>query len=300
MEVCARDGLQAVKGILPTDKKIELVLRLVRNAGVKILDVASFVNPKLVPQLDDGAAVLKVLQSELVGANVQLTCLAPNARGMESALKAGATSVSVWVHGSNAFSHKNLGMSCEEHMQQNRVIAGMAEVEHGVSLRAYVSGAIHCPLEGVRIDPQAVGQLAESLAHLSPKVEEIVLADTTGRGGILQVKEAVMAVQSQVNLPLGLHLHNTFGYALGVASSALAEDWNVSSFEGSAAGLGGCPFAGPNSAGNVASEDLAYMFEELGCNVMGVKWQGLLDTGRWLCNELSVEPQSFLARVSRN
>ena len=198
MEVCARDGLQAVKGILPTDKKIELVLRLVRNAGVKILDVASFVNPKLVPQLDDGAAVLKVLQSELVGANVQLTCLAPNARGMESALKAGATSVSLWVHGSNAFSHKNLGMSCEEHMQQNRVIAGMAEVEHGVSLRAYVSGAIHCPLEGVRIDPQAVGQLAESLAHLSPKVEEIVLADTTGRGGILQVKRQLW--QSKVGL----------------------------------------------------------------------------------------------------
>ena len=279
VEVSARDGLQAVKGaIVPTDTKMELIRRLVA-AGVRHLDVASFASPKLVPQLADGTEILRQCAADpaLNDGRTSFTCIVvsweifgaaaaadavllpsrqqPNQRGLERALTAGAglrsLSVSVWVHATEAFSQRNMGMPIAEHMRENRAMARTAAAA-GARLRAYVSGALWCPVSGP-VEAARAGALAHELAGLAEAVEEVVLADTLGRGLPRDVR-AALAAAAGCGRPLGLHLHNTFGYALGAAAAAV-ESCNVRSLECSAAGLGGCPFAGPQSLGNVATEE---------------------------------------------
>ena len=149
-----------------------------------------------------------------------------------------------------------------------------------LALRAYVSGTIRCPLGVSRFAPAEAARLARELADLSPKVEEIGLADAAGRCTLSEVEEAVRATQECVSLSIGLHLHNTFGYALGIAAASVG--WGVLTLEESVGGLGGCPHAGPQSMGNLATEDLVYMLDAMGVDTGGVSWKGLLDSGAWL------------------
>lgn len=298
VEVAARDGLQAVRNrVLGTEVKVELVRRLVEEAGVRSLDVASFVSPAACPQLSDGAEVLAGLRHLRDRTpDLTLTCIVPNHRGMLRAIDAGATSVSIWVHGSDAFSLKNLRMSTAEHMRENEKIARLAE-QHRIPLRGYISGAIHCPFSGP-VAPSRVAQLASELnSAVSPLLQELVIADTLGRGTIAEVGLAVNAARSVLpsHIPLGLHLHNTFGYALGCIAVAV-QDWNIRSIESSVSALGGCPYAGPQSLGNVGTEDVVHMLHAMGYET-GLKVDSLLETGAWLCQQLGIEQQSFLSRI---
>jgi isopropylmalate/homocitrate/citramalate synthase len=298
VEVSARDGLQAVRGaIVPTEKKMELIRRLVA-AGVTHLDVASFANPKLVPQLADGAQILRQCAADPSLRDQNLTCIVPNQRGLERALAAGAglpnLSVSLWVHATEAFSQRNMGMPISDHMRENRAMARTAAAA-GVRLRTYVSGALWCPVSGP-VEAARAGTLACELAALAPEVEEVVLADTLGRGLPRDVRAALLAAGS-CGKPLGLHLHNTFGYALGAVAEAV-ESLGVRSIEGSVAGLGGCPFAGPESLGNLATDDVCGMLHQMGFET-GVDVDKLVETGRWICGELNVSPASCLSRVRK-
>ena len=296
VDVSPRDGLQAVKHVvLPTERKIELVLRLVRDAGVRELDVASFVSPKVMPQLADGADVLAALRQEPDMRACTLTCLAPNERGAERALRAGATNLSIWVHGSEAFSERNLRMSTAEHMEANRAVVRLANAEDGVSVRGYVSGAIHCPFSGP-VSAERVGDLSRQLVE-ELAVEELILADTLGLGTLPEVQAAVMAAAraSRGEVPLGLHLHNTYGRALSLVAAGV-QHWGIDIVEGSVAGLGGCPFAGPQSLGNTATEDIVHMLDQMGYET-GVSVDGLLSTGAWICGQLGLPSASFLSRV---
>ena len=289
--------------VVSTGTKLELLRRL-HDAGVRHFDVASFANPKLVPQLADGVELLRMIADDpVLTTDASLTAIVPNMRGLERFLLSvdqlglKNCSVSIWVHASEAFSQKNMGCSVSEHMASNRVMAE-ALVGSGVRLRAYVSGALHCPFSGP-IKADRVGELAEQLVDAAGTVpvEEIVLADTLGRGLVDEVRLAIMATQKRVKVPLGLHLHNTFGYALGVISMAVSE-LGVRSLEGSVAGLGGCPFAGATSLGNVATEDVASMLHQMDFET-GVDVGKLVQVGKWICGEVGVQQTSCVSRLKQ-
>ncbi len=304
VEVSVRDGLQAVRGpAVSTATKMELIRRLV-GAGVRHLDVASFASPKLVPQLADSAEVLRQCAADplLNDGQTHFVCIVPSQRGLERALAAGAglrsLSVSLWVHATEAFSQRNMGMSVADHMRENRAMARTVEASSDggrVRLRTYVSGALWCPVTGA-VEAKRVGELAAELSALSDSVEEVVLADTLGKGLVSSVREALREA-GRCGRPLGLHLHNTYGYALGAVADAV-EQMGVRSIEGSVAGLGGCPFAGPESLGNLATEDACGMLHQMGFETE-VDVTKLVDVGRWICNELNVQPASCRSRTAK-
>jgi hydroxymethylglutaryl-CoA lyase len=281
---------------------------------LKAFDVASFASPKLVPQLADAAEVLRLMNEDPVLSQVSMTCIVPSRRQLDrffaatKGLSLKNLTVSVWVHASEEFSQvstkgdiesigfstvktqRNMGFSIEHHLNENRQIArDLAGT--GVKLRAYVSGAIYCPYSG-RVAPEKCAELATELAGIG--VEELVLADTLGRGLVHEVREALLLTQQGLpKVPVGLHLHNTYGYALGVIS--MAAELGVRSFECSVAGLGGCPFAGPQSLGNVATEDVAGLLSHLGFET-GVDLKKLVSTGRWISEIVGVQPTSCLSK----
>lgn len=305
VEVGPRDGLQAVQNaILPTDKKIELILKLL-DCGIRTIDVASFVHPKLVPQLADSEDVLRNVTAELKSKkkdDVELTCICPNVRGAERALRAGATSISIWLHGSEEFSQRNLRMSLAQHAQQNKDIANLIRQHPDVTLRGYISG-VDCPYTGTNVSAQDVLQRAHQLME-GKRLSQLILADTTGRWTEPRMEEVIMLIRNQLfssshydRPELGLHLHATYGTALpNIVHACRRLDIGV--FESSVGGLGGCPFA-PGASGNVATEDLVYVLHGLGFET-GVDLKKTIQVAHWVTDLLSTKPRSFLSRVAQD
>jgi hydroxymethylglutaryl-CoA lyase len=271
VEVGPRDGLQSEPDVLPTEVKVELVRRLV-DAGVRRVEVASFVNPKRVPQMADAEAVLAALPSR---PGVQYVGLVLNRKGFDRAAAAGCTEIGMVTAATDTFAQRNQGASIEETVRAWEEIAPLA---HAAKIRAQVtiSVAFGCPFEG-EVPPERIVTLAKRLAQSQPV--EIAIADTIGVAVPTQVTALVEQLRAALKeLPIRCHFHNTRNTA--VANGYAAVQAGVRTLDASVGGIGGCPFA-PNATGNVATEDLLYMLSRAGYQT-GLDLDRMIDTARWL------------------
>lgn len=288
VEVGPRDGLQNEARIVPTEVKVGLIDRL-GKAGLKVIEAASFVAPKAVPQMADGAAVLKGIERR---EGVRYTALVPNMKGFEAALAAGASEVAVFGAASETFSQRNINCSIAESLERFRPVCEAAG-GRGVPVRGYVSCALGCPYEG-EVRPEAVASLARSLFEAG--CYEVSLGDTIGVGTPAKARAMVEAVAAEVPVEcLAAHFHDTYGQALANLLAVL--ELGVKVVDASVAGLGGCPYA-PGASGNVASEDVLYMLDGLGVET-GVDLEALVDTAWFISSALGRRPGSKVALALR-
>ncbi len=288
-EVGPRDGLQNARGRMATTDKIRWIMALA-EAGVPEIEVGSFVRPDLVPAMADTAEVVAATH-RLAG--VTILVLVPNLKGAERALAAGARKLTMPVSASRAHSRANIRMDPEEAVAQVAEILALARTtDPPAEVAVGISTAFGCTLQGTVPEGEVV-RLAESLAQAG--VAEIGLADTVGYANPAQVKRLVRAVRRAVGERLvSLHLHDTRGRGLANAVAGLEE--GIRAFDSSLAGLGGCPFA-PGASGNVATEDLVWMFEDMGLRT-GIDLDRLLAARSLLAAALPGEPlHGHLARV---
>ena len=254
VEMSPRDGLQNEKRPAATAEKVRLV-DLLSAAGFAKIEAASFVSPKWVPQMADGAEVLAGIARRK---GVRYTALTPNLKGYERAMAAGADEVAIFGSASEGFSRANLNASCAEAMEMFRPVAEAAKAA-GVPLRAYVSCVTDCPFDG----PTPPGAVAEAVdAFLAMGAYEVSLGDTVGRGtpeAVAAMLDACLGVAPAARL--AGHFHDTGGRAL--ENIAVALEKGLRTFDSSAGGLGGCPYA-PGAAGNVATEAVFALMAERG------------------------------------
>ncbi|MGU7782896.1 hydroxymethylglutaryl-CoA lyase [Burkholderia sp. PU8-34] len=275
VEVGPRDGLQAEHDFVPTAIKIELVDRLA-DAGVRRIEAASFVSPKWVPQMADGAAVMAGIKRS---AGVSYAALTPNMRGLEAAMESKADEVVIFGAASEAFSVRNINCSVADSLQRFAPVARTAK-DAGLHVRASISCSFGCPYEGdVSID--AVVDMVKRFRDLG--CDEIDLADTIGVGTVRHVRRVVEKASTAFPLArLAGHFHDTYGQALANIAGALQAGMTV--FHSSIAGLGGCPYA-KGATGNVATEDLLYLLNGLGIET-GIDLDAAVSIGAWVSREM--------------
>ena len=272
VEVGPRDGLQSESQVLPTSAKVEFIRRLV-SVGLKRIEVASFVNPKRVPQMADAEAVLAALADAPERAG--FIGLVLNRKGFERARAAGCTEVGMAIAASESFSQRNQGCSVDEGVAAWLDIAQAAR-DTGIRTQITISTAFGCPFEG-EVPAARVRDLAERLAAGSP--HEIAVADTIGVAVPTQVTELIGLLRSTLPaMKLRAHFHNTRN--TGLANAYAAIQAGVRALDASCGGIGGCPFA-PAATGNIPTEDLIYMLHRMGIDT-GVDLPALLETSKWL------------------
>jgi hydroxymethylglutaryl-CoA lyase len=288
VEVGPRDGLQNESVLLGTAAKVEFINRVVA-AGIRRLEVASFVNPKKVPQMADAEEILKALPRR---ADLVYIGLVLNRRGFDRAQAAGCNEIGMAVVASDTFNIRNQGVTTGQSVADWLEIASAA---HAAGMRAQVtiSTAFGCPFEG-EIPAARVVELAQRLAAGRP--HEIALADTVGVAVPSQVSELVARVRAAVpGMPLRCHFHNTRN--TGIANAYAAYEAGVRVLDASIGGIGGCPFA-PAATGNIPTEDLLYMLERMGVQT-GVDLDALLETGRWVQAQLGRTVPGMLLKAGR-
>ncbi len=275
-EVGPRDGLQNEATSVATSDKVRYV-ELLAAAGLREIEVTSFVSPRAIPQLADAEALLAALP-ELPG--VRYPVLVPNERGLARAETAGVDAIAVFTAASDAFNEHNIGMSVEESLEVFRPVLARAR-ELGWWRRAYVSTAFGCPYTGA-VDPRRPVEVALRLLDLG--ADEICMGDTIGVGVPSQVTDMVgLATSSGIPLDrLAFHFHDTRGTALANTSAALAA--GIRCFDSSTGGTGGCPYA-PGASGNLATEDLVYLLDAMGFE-HGVRLEGILEAARFIAGVL--------------
>jgi hydroxymethylglutaryl-CoA lyase len=271
VEVGPRDGLQSEPDVLPTEKKLELIQRLT-DAGLRRIEVASFVNPKRVPQMADAEAVLAGLRKN---SDVQYVGLVLNRKGFDRARAAGCTEIGMVTAATDSFAQRNQGASIDETIAAWDEIAPLAAAA-GMRAQVTISVAFGCPFEG-EVSPERVVEIARRLAKSKPV--EIAIADTIGVAVPSQVSDLIRRVQDAIGkIPLRCHFHNTRNTAVANAYAAVVA--GVRTLDSSVGGIGGCPFA-PNATGNVGTEDLVYMLSRSGFDT-GIDLYKLIDTAKWL------------------
>jgi hydroxymethylglutaryl-CoA lyase len=254
VEVGPRDGLQNEAAFVPTAEKIAFVDRLA-NAGHTMIEVSAFVSPRWVPQMADAAEVFAGITRR---PGVTYTALVPNLQGLSRARQALVDEVSVFPAASETFSRRNLNQSVDDAMAAARTVCTEARIA-GLRARAYVSVAFGCPFEGA-VAPAKVADLSEQLIEFG--AYEVAISDTIGIAHPGQVSELLDAVTARVPAShVALHFHDTRGMALANVYAGL--EAGISTFDASAGGLGGCPYA-PGATGNLATEDLLYFLDGLG------------------------------------
>ena len=286
VEVGPRDGLQNEQQPIGVADKVRLVDDL-SAAGLRYIEVGSFVSPKWVPQMAGSAEVFARIQ-QLPG--VTYAALAPNLKGFESALAAGVKEVAVFAAASESFSQKNINCSISESLQRFVPVLEAAK-QQGIRVRGYVSCVLGCPYEG-EVAPAQVAWVAKELFAMG--CYEVSLGDTIGTGTAGKVRHLLNVVGRDVprNLLAG-HFHNTYGQALANIYASLLEGIDV--FDSSVAGLGGCPYA-KGASGNVASEDVLYLLNGLGIET-GVDLDQLIAAGQRICTVLDKPNGSRVARA---
>ena len=271
VEVGPRDGLQNEAAAIPTADKIAFV-DLLTAARLPAIEVTSFVSPKWVPQMADAAEVFAGITKNQA---IRYSALVPNITGLERASQAGVTEIAIFTAASESFSRRNINQSVDASLETYRDVCSAA-AEHGIPVRAYVSTAFGCPFEG-DVPPAAVARVAATLIEMG--AFEVSVSDTIGIAHPGQVPHVVGAVAERVPLDrIALHFHDTRGTALANVMAAL--DLGVKTFDASAGGLGGCPYA-PGATGNLATEDLIYMLHGLGVET-GVDLAALIDASRFI------------------
>ena len=284
-EVGPRDGLQSIASVMPTAAKCRWIDALA-EAGLREIEVGSFVSPKLLPQLADTAAVV---QHALRHPGLRVMALVPNDRGAQAALAAGVHKITLPVSASEAHSLANVRKTHDQMLTElravvQRVRAHNTSTAQPVGVEVGLSTAFGCTLQGV-VPEDDVIRLA--LACAEAGVDEVGLSDTTGMANPAQVRRLFRRLQQELGERAGAaHLHNTRG--LGLANALAALDVGVRAFDSSLAGLGGCPYA-PGASGNVVTEDLVFMFEAMGLRT-GIDIDGLLRARAVLREALPAEP----------
>ena len=286
VEVAPRDGLQNEKQLISAATKIELVNRL-SNAGIINVEAASFVSPKWVPQMADGAAVMQGIARR---AGTIYSVLTPNMQGLEAALAAGADEVVIFGAASEAFSQKNINCSIAQSLARFEPVA-KAALAAGVRLRGSISCTLGCPYQG-EVSILEVVTVVTRLAQLG--CHEIDIADTIGIGTPGKVQDVMSACAKVYPIAqLSGHFHDTYGQALANIFAAL--DVGISIFHSSVAGIGGCPYA-KGATGNVASEDVLYMLHGLGYST-GIDLDQMVLTGDWISKQLGRANASRVGRA---
>jgi hydroxymethylglutaryl-CoA lyase len=249
-----RDGLQTLPITIDVENKIEWVNMLIAG-GLKRIQVTSFVNPKLVPQLSDAAEVIKRLPQKN---DVVFSALVLNLKGVERAIEAGIKHLSISISASNTHSLKNANKTIEAAKEEFKRMVTLA-LANGITIRGGIQCAFGCRYEGV-IDENLIYNLVQD--HLETGVQEIALADSTGMGNPYQVKRMMQKVKQIANdTPVALHLHNSENK--GYANVVAALEAGVTQFDTAFGGLGGCPFI-KNATGNIATEDTVHLLHQLG------------------------------------
>lgn len=257
VEVGPRDGLQNEAAPIPTETKVAFIHALAA-AGCREIEATSFVHPQRVPQLADAEAVLDGCRDLIREGAVTLSALVPNARGLARALATGVPRIAVFTGASETFVRKNIGMGIAESLETFAPVVREA-LAAGLTVRGYVSTCFVCPYEA-EVDAAAVLRVAEALAAMG--VDEVAISDTVGAAAPTDVYRLLEALLPRLPAErLALHFHDTSGTALANVLAGL--EMGISTFDSSAGGLGGCPFA-PGAAGNLASEDLIYILERMG------------------------------------
>ncbi|HET8718711.1 MAG TPA: hydroxymethylglutaryl-CoA lyase [Nocardioidaceae bacterium] len=287
-EVGPRDGLQNEQAVVPVQTKAAFIERLVA-AGLPVVEATSFVHPKWVPQLADAGELLDLLGE----AGRAMPVLVPNERGLDRALEKGVRHIAIFGSATETFARRNLNRSLEEQFAMFEPTVTRAR-EAGMDVRAYVSMCFGDPWEGdVPVDQ--VVEVGKRLFDLG--ASQLSLGDTIGVGTPGHVA-ALLEAFNEAGLPsdaLALHFHDTYGQALSNAMTALRH--GVTTFDASAGGLGGCPYA-ESATGNLATEDLVWMLHGLGIET-GVDLARLVDTSVWMAGELGrPSPSRVVAALS--
>lgn len=286
VDVSPRDGLQSQPALVSTEDKLALINRLI-DAGVRRMEVASFVNPKRVPQMADAEQVVSGLPQR---DDVRFIGLVLNSRGFERAAACGIGEINCAVVASDAFNQRNQGATTEETMAVIEALTKQAQAA-GMDMGVTISAAFGCPFEG-EVPKERVARLAQRLAALG--YEEISLADTIGAAGPSDVTALLRRLrQLEPELRLRCHFHNTRNTAVANAYAALQE--GVRSFDASCGGVGGCPFA-PAATGNVGTEDLLYMINRMGLET-GIDITKIIATAKWLEGPLQTTMPAMVTRA---
>lgn len=286
VEVGPRDGLQNEKVIVNSQVKIELISRLVA-AGLKNIEVTSFVSPKWVPQMADHAEVMRGIPRV---PGVQYSCLTPNLKGFRDAVACGAEEVAIFAAASESFSHRNINCSIFDSLQRFKPIMEEAKAK-GVRVRGYLSCVLGCPYEGY-VSPMLVAKISRDLKDMG--CYEVSLGDTIGVGNSGTVRAMLEAVSEVVSVDtIAVHFHDTYGQAL--ANILVALQSGVSVVDSSVAGLGGCPYA-KGATGNVATEDVVYMLNGLGIS-SGIDILKLIEAGVFISESANLRIQSRTAHA---
>lgn len=292
VEVGARDGLQNEKTLFSTDAKLHLINRAI-DAGVCRLEVASFVHPKLVPQMADAEDVIAGLPNN---PDVTYIGLALNKRGLLRGLatrergKRGIDEIGCVAIASDTFAQKNQGQTLQESVTVSKEMVKLAKQE-GMSAQVTISAAFGCPFEG-RVDQDTVISMAEDIAAAEPR--EIAIADTIGVGSPRNVTELFERLKERLpGIPLRAHFHNTRN--TGLANAWAAFQAGVTTLDASVAGLGGCPFA-PKATGNIGTEDLLYLLAESGVEAR-VSLNDMISLAKWVESQLGRTPPAMVSQA---
>ena len=289
VDVGPRDGLQNEKTMVPAAIKIGLVHRL-QAAGLKEIEVTSFVSPKWVPQMGDALDVMAGIERR---ADVRYSVLTPNMKGFEAAATSRPDEIVVFAAASEAFSQRNINCSIAESIDRFAPVVAAAKAA-GISTRGAISCAVGCPYEG-DVEASKVEMVARLMKSIG--VQHMGVADTIGVGTPLKVQRAIEAALKHYDInDISGHYHDTYGQALGNTLAAL--QMGVWQFDTSIAGLGGCPYA-KGATGNVATEDVVYMLHGMGIET-GIDMDKLVDAGLFISAFLGGAPNSNVATALLN
>jgi len=268
-EVGPRDGLQNESRLIPTEDKVQLIDAL-SDTGLRSIEITSFVNPKWIPQLADGVEVAQRVRRR---PDVNYSALVPNRQGFDSAVKAGMKEIAVFLSASETHNKKNVNKTIAATLQAFGEVVPPA-LERGIRVRAYVSTVYGCPYEG-KVDPGKALELCRALRAMG--CYQISLGDTIGVANPRQVRDVLSRVLAETPIEaVAVHFHDTRGTAL--ANILVAVEMGITTVDAALGGLGGCPYA-PGASGNVATEDVVYMLEEMGVKT-GVDLEKLIDCSR--------------------
>jgi hydroxymethylglutaryl-CoA lyase len=289
VDVGPRDGLQNEKEPVPAAVKIELVHRL-QDAGLKEIEVTSFVSPKWVPQMADNAEVMAGIRRQ---PGVRYSVLTPNMKGLEAAIPSKPDEIVVFAAASEAFSQRNINCSIAESIERFAPVVQAAR-ENGIYVRGALSVAVGCPYQG-DVSAEEVERVARLMKGIG--VQHLGVADTIGVGTPRKVRKAMEAALKHYELAdISGHFHDTYGQALVNTMACL--ELGIWQYDSSVAGLGGCPYA-KGATGNVATEDVVYMLHGMEIDT-GIDLDKLIDAGKYISDFLGRKPNSRAATALLN
>jgi hydroxymethylglutaryl-CoA lyase len=292
VEVGPRDGLQNEKTLLTTEDKFQFIGALAES-GLKAIEVTSFVKAPAIPQMADAAELFTKVKNSLSGQGVSFPCLVPNVKGYETAKALGVKEIALFTATSDAFTKKNINATVDESFERMKEVATLA-ANDGIQVRGYISTAFGCPYEG-KMDVKKLLSVTRRLFELG--VYEVSVGDTIGVATPIQVREFIKALKSEFPIgKLAMHFHDTRGMAPTNIYVSLEE--GITTFDSSAGGLGGCPYA-KGATGNVATEDVWYLMHSQGLET-GIDIEKLAQASKFILEKINRATESKFLKAYLN